>query len=165
MKDITFARPSLESSFGNLLVFALREYCDRGRLAGRRYDDLLFNEYDRARDGDFSGWIVLAMSDPTPPDVPEHLRRRGGQWPVLIIQAAIHTLNPELIAAILAADMDYELADIADNEWVDEAGNPAPLPDEVIEDDQRAVMAWPSNWRRVFGSDGRLGHERRSYGA
>ena len=35
--------------------FALEDYCDIGRFKGRRLDDLLFHEYDPARDGDFAG--------------------------------------------------------------------------------------------------------------
>jgi hypothetical protein len=144
----------LASRFGWLLGMALKEWCDLGRFKGRRLDDLLFNEWDPARDGDFSGWVLMSEyadyqpgapldGEPCPP-------HRNIQWPLLVIQTATQTRDPDLVAAILKAEVEYELGQIAENDWVDQDGNPAPLPPEEIEEDQRAVMAWPAEWRRVF---------------
>jgi hypothetical protein len=149
--NVTIEHPSLESSFGHLLTMALKECVDVGHFKGRRFDDLLFHEYDITRDGDFSGWVLNAMCEII--DGEQVLMSRMSCWPLMIIQAATYSRNPELIAAILQAEIDYELDDIAANEWQDEHGNPVELPAEAIEDDQRAVMSWPSNWRRVFGEE------------
>jgi hypothetical protein len=147
--------PSLESSFGYLLAQALMEWCDIGRYAHRRLDDLLFNEYDPARDGDFHAWMQVAMyaeyqpgaeknDEPCPP-------HRILVWPLLIIQGAIYSREPERIAQILAYEAEYEVERIAENDWVDMDGNPAPLDAEEIRDDQRAVTSWALKWRRTFG--------------
>ena len=98
-----------------LLKFALEDWCDLGRFKDRRLDDVLFHEYDPARDGDFSGFLMDAMyadwqpggpldGQPFPP-------HRSIQWPLLVIQAAINTRDPELVATILAEEARYEVED------------------------------------------------------
>jgi hypothetical protein len=148
---------TLESNFGYLLAQALTQWCDIGRYDGRRLDDLLFNEYDPARDGDFSNWVQAAEYEEYQPGaakdgepIPEH---QSIGWPLMIIQAAIYSREPERIAQILADETDYELERIADNDWVDLDGNPVPLDPEQVQDDQRAVMSWAANWRRTFGNE------------
>jgi hypothetical protein len=158
VSETSITHPSLESSFGDLLATALKQGCDTGRHSGRRLDDLLFHEWDEARDGQFASWVQRVMYEDRQPGGPESTKpypkdHQDLSWPLIIIQAAIYARDPELVAAILEAEIDYELEDIAENDWVDKDGNPAPLPDDEIDDDQRAVMAWPSSWRRVFGTD------------
>jgi hypothetical protein len=142
----------LASKFGTLLKFALEDWCELGRFKGRRLDDVLFHEYEPARDGDFSGFVLNAMYADWQPDGPLHgqpfPQHRNIQWPLLVIQAAIHTRDPELVAAILAEEARYELKD--DTGWVDEDGNEVERPPEH----ELAALAWPSEWRRVFGLAG-----------
>jgi hypothetical protein len=148
---------TLESNFGYLLTRALTEWCEIGRCDGRRLDDLLFNEYDPARDGDFSHWVQAAEYEEYQPDaakdvepIPEH---HSIAWPLMIIQAAIYSREPERIAQILIDETDDELERIADNDWVDLEGIPTALDPQQIQDDQRAVMSWAANWRRTFGEE------------
>jgi hypothetical protein len=147
---------TLESGFGYLLTQALTEWCDIGRYQHRRLDDLLFNEYDPARDGEFSGWLQAAEYADYQPGAAKHGEsfppHRSLVWPLLIIQTAIYSREPERIAQILADETEYTLERIAENDWVDLDGNPAPLDAEEVQDDQRAVMSWVSNWRRAFGT-------------
>jgi hypothetical protein len=58
------------------------------------------------------------------------------EWPVLVIQAAINAGEPETVAAILSEDA---------RAWIDDDGG-FDDPDDAL-----AVLAWPSEWRRVFG--------------
>jgi hypothetical protein len=148
---------TLESNFGYLLAQALTEWCDIGRYDGRRLDDLLFNEYDPARDNDFHHWMQAATYEDYQPGaakgcepIPPH---RVLVWPLMIIQAAIYSREPERIALILADEVEYELGRIAENDWVDGDGTPAPLDPGEVQDDQRAVMSWAANWRRTFGRE------------
>ena len=141
----------LASKFGFLLKTALTEWCELGRFKGRRLDDLLFHEYNAVADGDFAGFlqrIVWADWQPGGPlhgqPVPPH---RNLVWPSLVIQTAIHTHDPELIAAILEAEARYDVENYDDNPWVDEHGNELPRDPE----EELAALAWPGEWRRVFG--------------
>jgi hypothetical protein len=148
---------TLESSFGYLLTQALMDSCDIGQYAYRRLDDLLFHEYDLAGDGEFSHWLQKAMYADYQPGAAKHDEavppHSSLVWPALIIQAAIHSREPERIAQILADEIDdYTLGHIAENDWVDLDGNPSPLNADEIQNDQRAVMSWPANWRRMFGT-------------
>jgi hypothetical protein len=150
---------TLEFNFGHLLTQALTEWCDIGRYDGRRLDDLLFNEYVPACDGDFSHWLQAAMYEDYQPGAakdgepfPPHLI---GAWPLTVIQAAIYSREPERIAQILDDEVEYELERIADNDWVDKEGNPAPRDPGEVQDEQRAVMSWAANWRRTFGQQAR----------
>jgi hypothetical protein len=148
---------TLESNFGYLLAQALTEWCGIGRYDGRRLDDLLFNEYDPACDGDFSHWVQATEYEEHQPGA-----AKGGEpipedhsiaWPLMIIQGAIYSREPERIAQILLDETDYELERIADNDWVDLEGIATPLDREQLQDDQRAVMSWAANWRRMFGKE------------
>jgi hypothetical protein len=150
---------TLESNFGYLLTQALVEWCELGRYGGRRLDDLLFNEYDPARDSSFSHWAQAAAYEEYQPGaakrgepIPEH---RSISWPLMIIQAAIYSREPERVAQILDDEVEYELEEIAENDWVDLDGNPAPRDPGEVQDDQRAVMSWAANWRRTFGQQAR----------
>jgi hypothetical protein len=146
---------TLESSFGHLLTMALTEWCEIGRYDGRRLDDVLFNEYDPARDNNFGDWLGAAQYADYQPGaakggepIPRH---RSLAWPVMVIQTAIYAREPERIAQILADETKYELETIAETEWVDEDGNPARSTPDQIQNDQRIAMGWASNWRRTFG--------------
>jgi hypothetical protein len=71
---------------------------------------------------------------------------RDIEWPLMIIQCAINTRDPELIAAILQEEAKHDVDQ--PDEWVDERG------DTILRDPEweLRVLGWPSEWRRVFGT-------------
>jgi hypothetical protein len=129
-----YARPPLpkfESSFGSLLGDALTEWCEVGRFANRRLDNVLFTEYDPEGDRTFTHLMQDAYSD-----APEGFLHHGMLWAPTVIQAAIFSRDPERIARILDVEARYIIEGAADD------------PDEY---DERAVLlAWPNEWRRMF---------------
>ena len=66
---------------------------------------------------------------------------RPASWPSLVIETAIHTHDPELIAAILEAEARYDVENYDDNPWVDEHGNELPREDP---EEGLAALAWPA---------------------
>ena len=131
-------RPTdLESKFAFPLVRALEEWMEFGPFAGRRFDDLLFSEWQPDTYG-FVHFVQNALAEgyKDSPEARHHVGELLNQ--AVLIQAAIEADPPERVIALFAEEAEFR----------------ARYEGDVDPDDPAEPLRWADEWRRMFATSG-----------